>query len=87
MDGSFLDLDGESMGVKVDEFLREIFNMLKFFQQREKKAALEKEKLVKDAKQQSTEADPKAQESPTIHLCLTVIAWVKEFKVCIKDII
>ncbi|TWW56799.1 Dynein heavy chain 7, axonemal [Takifugu flavidus] len=80
MDGSFLDLDGESMGVKVDEFLREIFNMLKFFQQREKKAALEMEKLVKDAKQQSTEADPKAQESPTIHLCLTVIAWVKEFK-------
>uniref|UniRef100_A0A3B5KNF2 Dynein axonemal heavy chain 12 n=1 Tax=Takifugu rubripes TaxID=31033 RepID=A0A3B5KNF2_TAKRU len=68
MDGSFLDLDGESMGVKVDEFLREIFNMLKFFQQREKKAALEMEKLVKDAKQQSTEADPKAQESPTIHL-------------------
>lgn len=82
MDGSFLDLDGESMGVKVDEFLREIFNMLKFFQQREKKAGLEKETLVKDAKQQSTEADPKAQESPTIHLCLTVIAWVKGFKVC-----
>lgn len=82
MDGSFLDLDGESMGVKVDEFLREIFNMLKFFQQKQKKAE-EKEKLVKDAKQQPTEIDPKAHENPTIHLCLTVIDSVKEFKVCI----
>uniref|UniRef100_H3DKJ5 Dynein axonemal heavy chain 7 n=1 Tax=Tetraodon nigroviridis TaxID=99883 RepID=H3DKJ5_TETNG len=46
MDGSFLDLDGEKMAVKVDEFLREIFNMLKFFQQRQKKAGLEKKKEV-----------------------------------------
>lgn len=83
MDGSFLDLDGESMGVKVEEFLREIFNMFKFFQQKQKKADLEKEKAVKDTKQQSTEVDPKAHENPTIHLCLTVIDWIKEFKVCI----
>lgn len=80
MDGSFLDLDGESMGVKVDEFLREIFNMMKFFQQREKKAGVEKEKAVKD--QKPPEIDLKPQESPTIHLCLTVINWIKEFKVC-----
>lgn len=83
MDGSFLDLDGESMAVKVDEFLREIFNMLKFFQQKQKKAGLEKEKKVKDTEKQSTEIDPKAHETPTIHLCLTVIDWIKEFKVCI----
>lgn len=83
MDGSFLDLDGESMGVKVDEFLREIFNMLKFFQQRQKKAGLEKEKSVKDKEQKPTEVDLKPQESPTIHLCQTVINWIKEFKVCI----
>lgn len=87
MDGSFLDLDGESMGVKVDEFLREIFNMFKFFQQRQKKAALEKDKAVKDEKQKPIEVDLKPQESPTIQLCLTVIDWVKEFKVCISDVI
>lgn len=80
MDGSFLDLDGEGMGVKVDEFLREIFNMMKFFQQREKKAGLEKDKGVKD---KSAEVELIPQESPTIHLCVTVINWIKEFKVCI----
>lgn len=74
MDGSFLDLDGEKMAVKVDEFLREIFNMLKFFQQRQKKAGLEKKKPVKDKTQ-------KSRESPTIRLCLTVVNWIKEFKV------
>ena len=84
MDGSFLDLDGESMGAKVDEFLREIFNMLKLFQQRQKKAGLEKENAVKDKK--PTEVDLKPQESPTIHLCLTVINSIKEFKVCFEDI-
>lgn len=83
MDGSFLDLDGEIMGVKVDEFLREIFNMLKFFQQRQKKAGLEKEKAAKDKTQKPAEIDLKPQESPTVLLCLTVIDWIKEFKVCI----
>uniref|UniRef100_A0A8C7ME80 Dynein axonemal heavy chain 12 n=1 Tax=Oncorhynchus kisutch TaxID=8019 RepID=A0A8C7ME80_ONCKI len=38
MDGSFLDLNGESMEVEVDEFFREIYKMLKFFQQKQKKA-------------------------------------------------
>lgn len=80
-DGSFLDLDGESMGTKVDEFLREIFNMLKFFQQRQKKAGLEKEKAVKDDKQKPAEVDVKPQERPTIQLCLTVINWIQKFKV------
>uniref|UniRef100_A0A8D3AAF5 Dynein axonemal heavy chain 12 n=1 Tax=Scophthalmus maximus TaxID=52904 RepID=A0A8D3AAF5_SCOMX len=38
MDGSFQDLDGESMEVELDEFFREIFKMLKFFQQKQNKA-------------------------------------------------
>lgn len=38
LDGCFQDLDGESMEVKVDEFYREMFKMLKFFQQKQSKA-------------------------------------------------
>lgn len=87
MDGSFLDLDGEKMAVKVDEFLREIFNMLKFFQQRQKKAGLEKKKEVKDQTQKPLEVELNSQESSTIHsLILTVVNWIKEFKVCRCDL-
>uniref|UniRef100_A0A3P9PVX0 Dynein axonemal heavy chain 12 n=1 Tax=Poecilia reticulata TaxID=8081 RepID=A0A3P9PVX0_POERE len=45
MDGSFLELNGETMENQVDEFYREIFKLLKFFQQKQLKAAQEKEKI------------------------------------------
>uniref|UniRef100_A0A8D3BWT9 Dynein axonemal heavy chain 12 n=1 Tax=Scophthalmus maximus TaxID=52904 RepID=A0A8D3BWT9_SCOMX len=54
MDGSFQDLDGESMEVELDEFFREIFKMLKFFQQKQNKAQ---------------ETSRRKKESPTIILC------------------
>uniref|UniRef100_A0A3Q2NRV0 Dynein axonemal heavy chain 12 n=1 Tax=Fundulus heteroclitus TaxID=8078 RepID=A0A3Q2NRV0_FUNHE len=45
LDGSFLGLNGETMETQVDEFYREIFKLLKFFQQKQNKAAQEKEKM------------------------------------------
>ncbi|KAA8590936.1 hypothetical protein FQN60_001879 [Etheostoma spectabile] len=78
MDGSFQGLDGESMEVKVDEFFREIFKMLKFFQQKQNKAVQEKEKNA--GRRQPTEDDPKKLESPTVLLCSTVMEQIKEFK-------
>lgn len=66
MDGSFQDLDGESMEVELDEFFREIFKMLKFFQQKQNKAQ---------------ETSRRKKESPTIILCSAVMEQVKEFKV------
>ncbi|XP_068561369.1 dynein axonemal heavy chain 12 [Cebidichthys violaceus] len=80
MDGSFQDLNGESMEVKVDEFFREIFKMLKFFQQKQNKAEQEMEKIAGKASQQPCEDDPRNQESPTVLLCSTVMEQIKEFK-------
>uniref|UniRef100_A0A9J8CG81 Dynein axonemal heavy chain 12 n=1 Tax=Cyprinus carpio carpio TaxID=630221 RepID=A0A9J8CG81_CYPCA len=45
MDGSFLDLNGESIELEVEEYIREIYKMQKFFQQKHKKAEQEKEKI------------------------------------------
>uniref|UniRef100_A0A8C4T2P1 Dynein axonemal heavy chain 12 n=1 Tax=Erpetoichthys calabaricus TaxID=27687 RepID=A0A8C4T2P1_ERPCA len=44
MDGAFLDLNGETMEGEVDEFFREVFKMLKFFEQKQKKAEQEMQK-------------------------------------------
>ncbi|KAG9335134.1 hypothetical protein JZ751_005606, partial [Albula glossodonta] len=41
MDGSFQDLNGETMEVEVDEFFREVYKMLKSFKQKQKKAEQE----------------------------------------------
>ncbi|KAG7228180.1 hypothetical protein INR49_013343 [Caranx melampygus] len=76
MDGSFQDLDGESMEVKVDEIYRESFKMLKFFQQKQNKAEQEMEKIAGKPRKD----DPRKQENPTILLCSTVMEHIKEFK-------
>lgn len=81
MDGSFQDLDGESMDAKVDEFFREIFKMLKFFQQKQNKAEQVMEKSAGRLRRQSSADDSKKQENPTIVLCSTVMEQIKEFKV------
>uniref|UniRef100_A0A674AXZ6 Dynein axonemal heavy chain 12 n=1 Tax=Salmo trutta TaxID=8032 RepID=A0A674AXZ6_SALTR len=62
MDGSFLDLNGESMEVEVDEFFREIYKMLKFFQQKQKKA---EQMAGGGVKRRPGEEDPGKQERPT----------------------
>uniref|UniRef100_A0A3P8ZCE8 AAA+ ATPase domain-containing protein n=1 Tax=Esox lucius TaxID=8010 RepID=A0A3P8ZCE8_ESOLU len=74
MDGTFLDLNGESMEVEVDEFFREIYKMLKFFQQKQKKAEQEKEKIAGGVTKRSPrEEDPMKQECPTAFICSAVM--------------
>ncbi|XP_055788183.1 dynein axonemal heavy chain 12 isoform X2 [Salvelinus fontinalis] len=77
MDGSFLDLNGESMEVEVDEFFREIYKMLKFFQQKQKKA---EQMAGGGVKRRPGEEDPGKQERPTALICSTVMEQVKDFK-------
>uniref|UniRef100_A0A4W4EIL8 Dynein heavy chain linker domain-containing protein n=1 Tax=Electrophorus electricus TaxID=8005 RepID=A0A4W4EIL8_ELEEL len=78
MDGSFLDLNGESMEVEVDEFYREIYKMLKLFQQKEKKMDQEKTAAVK---RRSGEGSEDKQESPTALICSSIMEQIKDFKV------
>lgn len=81
MDGSFQDLDGESMEGKVDEFFRECFKMQKFFQQKQNKAEQEMEKMAGTTKRRDSVDSPRKQESPSVLLCSTVLEQIKEFKV------
>uniref|UniRef100_A0A8C0VU60 Dynein axonemal heavy chain 12 n=1 Tax=Cyanistes caeruleus TaxID=156563 RepID=A0A8C0VU60_CYACU len=46
MDGTFLELNGEIMEVEIDEFYREMYKMLRLFQQKQKKD-LDKKKTVR----------------------------------------
>ncbi|KAM9785999.1 dynein axonemal heavy chain 12-like [Neosynchiropus ocellatus] len=77
MDGSFDELDGESMSGKVDEFFREMFKMMKFFQL--KPWPPEGEKNPKTPKPKSDEVKSK-KLSPTMELCTTVMEQIKAFK-------
>uniref|UniRef100_A0A8C3DV64 Dynein axonemal heavy chain 12 n=1 Tax=Corvus moneduloides TaxID=1196302 RepID=A0A8C3DV64_CORMO len=47
MDGTFLELDGESMEAEMDEFYREMYKLLRLFQQKQKKAASDKKKMLR----------------------------------------
>ncbi|XP_051515044.1 dynein axonemal heavy chain 12-like [Myxocyprinus asiaticus] len=79
MDGSFLDLNGESIELEVEEYLREIYKMLKFFQQKQKKAEQEREKII-GIKRKPKEEEEGKQENATILICSSVVEQVKEFK-------
>ncbi|XP_021171969.2 dynein heavy chain 12, axonemal [Fundulus heteroclitus] len=79
LDGSFLDLNGETMETQVDEFYREIFKLLKFFQQKQNKAAQEKEKMSGITREKSAE-DPRKQENSTVALCSAAMEQIKTFK-------
>lgn len=80
MHGSFLDLNGDSIEQEVEEFLREIYKMLKSFQQKQKKAEQEREK-IHGVKRRSKEEEEEKQENATILICSGVLDQVKEFKV------
>lgn len=81
MDGSFQDLNGESMEGKVDEFFRETLKMLKVFQQKQNKAEQEMKKTADSTRKGPGLDDKMKQESPTVLLCSTVMEQIKEFKV------
>ena len=76
------------MEVKVDEFFREIFKMLKLFQQKQNKAEQEMEKIAGKTRQRPGEDDQNKRGSPTVLLCSTVMEQIKEFKVlCVTMIL
>lgn len=67
MDGTFLELDGESMEAEIDEFYREMYKLLRLFQQKQKKAPTVRHKGV--------------MGNPTLTMCSSVLDQIKEFKV------
>uniref|UniRef100_A0A3Q2XVH1 Dynein heavy chain linker domain-containing protein n=1 Tax=Hippocampus comes TaxID=109280 RepID=A0A3Q2XVH1_HIPCM len=89
MDGSFADLDGEGMEVKLDEFFREIFKMLKHFQQKKSNNKQDTKKTTGLSRQRRSVEDTNKNQSPSI-LCSTTLEEVKEFKVsnetCVKSV-
>ncbi|XP_012658003.1 dynein heavy chain 12, axonemal [Otolemur garnettii] len=81
MDGGFLDLNGESMEADVEEFSREIFKTLKFFQTKQKKELQEKRKAARKRSVEEDRPEEEPKETPTITMCNTVMDQIKVFKV------
>uniref|UniRef100_A0A8C4YH30 Dynein heavy chain 12, axonemal n=1 Tax=Gopherus evgoodei TaxID=1825980 RepID=A0A8C4YH30_9SAUR len=81
MDGAFLDLNGEIMETEVDEFFREIYKMLKVFQQKQKKAELEKKKTLHRRAIVEEKLEEEKKDNPTIIMCSSVMEQIKVFKV------
>uniref|UniRef100_A0A8C0PMX6 Dynein axonemal heavy chain 12 n=1 Tax=Canis lupus familiaris TaxID=9615 RepID=A0A8C0PMX6_CANLF len=75
MDGGFLDLNGESMEADVDEFSREIFKTLKFFQMKQKKELQEKRKAAKRRSLGEERIEEEPKENPTITMCMRTRHW------------
>ncbi|XP_078517697.1 dynein axonemal heavy chain 12 [Lissotriton helveticus] len=80
MDGAFLDLNGESMEAEVDDFFREIYKMQRFFQQKQKKVELEKQKTGHRRSLTEEKLDEEIKESRTAQMCSMVMDQIKEFK-------
>uniref|UniRef100_A0A8C5VFT1 Dynein axonemal heavy chain 12 n=1 Tax=Microcebus murinus TaxID=30608 RepID=A0A8C5VFT1_MICMU len=80
MDGGFLDLNGESMEADVEEFSREIFKTLKFFQTKQKKELQEKRKAARKRSLEEEKPEEEPKENPTITMCATVMEQIKVFK-------
>ncbi|XP_055269255.1 dynein axonemal heavy chain 12 [Moschus berezovskii] len=80
MDGGFLDLNGEAMETDIEEFSREIFKTLKFFQTKQKKELQEKRKAAKRRSLEEEKLEEEPKENPTIAMCTTVMEQIKVFK-------
>ncbi|XP_054407983.1 dynein axonemal heavy chain 12 isoform X8 [Pongo abelii] len=80
MDGGFLDLNGESMEADVEEFSREIFKTLKFFQTKLKKELQEKRKAARKRSLEEEKIEEEPKENATITMCSTVMEQIKAFK-------
>ncbi|XP_061474275.1 dynein axonemal heavy chain 12 [Rhineura floridana] len=80
MDGAFLDLNGESMEAEVDEFFREIYKTLRFFQQKLKKAEIERKKSLQRRAVVEERVEEEKKDSPTISMCSAVMEQIKDFK-------
>ncbi|XP_063282951.1 dynein axonemal heavy chain 12 [Pelobates fuscus] len=80
MDGAFLDLNGESMEAEVDEFFREVYKSMKFFQQKQKKAEEEKKKAAPQRTLTDEKVEEEKKESSMVQMCSAVMEQIKEFK-------
>nr|XP_033781609.1 dynein heavy chain 12, axonemal isoform X2 [Geotrypetes seraphini] len=80
MDGAFLDLNGESMEAEVDDFFREIYKMLKFFQQKQKKAEQEKHKAGHRMLTEEKKEEEEKKENQMIRISVLVMEEIKEFR-------
>nr|XP_019953955.1 PREDICTED: dynein heavy chain 12, axonemal-like [Paralichthys olivaceus] len=79
MDGTFTELDGQSIGAQLDEFNREIYKMLKKFQKKQRELRPEAEK--KGGKVDRKPTDPRKQEeSPTELFCSSALEQIQQFK-------
>ncbi|XP_054243607.1 dynein axonemal heavy chain 12 [Indicator indicator] len=79
MDGTFLELNGESVEAETDEFLREIIKFSRLFQQRQKKIQQEQKKTPqRKTLGEKTEEETKA--NPTLSMCSSVLEHIKDFK-------
>lgn len=76
-----MDLNGENMEADVDEFYREVFKTLKFFQMKHKKELQEKRKAAKKRSLGEDKLEEEPKENPTIIMCSTVMEQIKVFKV------
>uniref|UniRef100_A0A5F8GIC4 Dynein axonemal heavy chain 12 n=1 Tax=Monodelphis domestica TaxID=13616 RepID=A0A5F8GIC4_MONDO len=81
MDGGFLDLNGESMESDVDEFFREVYKSLRFFQLKQKKEAMEKRKAAGRRSITEEKIEEDIKENPTVAMCSAVMEQIKSFKV------
>ncbi|XP_040850987.1 dynein heavy chain 12, axonemal [Ochotona curzoniae] len=80
MDGGFLDLNRETMEAEVDEFSREIFKTLKFFQLKQKKELQEKRRAERRLSLMEEKIEEAPKENPTITMCAAVMEQIKTFK-------
>ncbi|ELV12158.1 Dynein heavy chain 12, axonemal [Tupaia chinensis] len=80
MDGGFLDLNGESMEADVDEFSREVFKTLKFFQMKQKKELQERRKAARKRSLIEEKPEEEPKDNPTIAMCSTVMEQIRAFK-------
>uniref|UniRef100_A0AAY4CQS0 Dynein axonemal heavy chain 12 n=1 Tax=Denticeps clupeoides TaxID=299321 RepID=A0AAY4CQS0_9TELE len=72
MDGEFSNLNGGIMANEVDEFNREIYKMLKLFQQKQKNEEQEREK-TDVIRKKGDKIDETKSENPTTLICSTVM--------------
>ncbi|NWU76504.1 DYH7 protein, partial [Onychorhynchus coronatus] len=77
MDGTFLELNGESMEAELDEFYRELYKVTKLFQQR-KKMPQDRKKTPRPKEEAKTVKAVKG--NTTLTMCSSVLEQVKDFK-------
>ncbi|KAM4651998.1 dynein axonemal heavy chain 12 [Discoglossus pictus] len=80
MDGAFLDLNGEVMESEVDDFFREVYKMMKFYQQKQKKADEERRKTAPKRTITDEKVEEEKKENCTAVMCATVMEEIKYFK-------